>query len=251
MKPDSPVPPEELRLGIGPFSDPKLFIESGFETVQLAERLAGLKPDHTVLDIGCGCGRVALPLRSYLSNSGRYLGFDLNRDYIEWCKSNIAGTDNRFQFVHYDLVSASYNPDGIADPAELELSEHQSFDLAILSSVFTHMYPGEIENYLDNLYRVLVPGGRALVSALLMNPEAADAVRSGTTIFDFSHRVGDSCWTFEPERPLAGISCDMDWLIGLCREAGFGLDALEYGNWRKVRSYMVQHDWFVLKKPAI
>ena len=41
----------------------------------------GLKPEHRVLDIGCGVGRVALPLTRYLT-SGTYDGFDIVKRWI-------------------------------------------------------------------------------------------------------------------------------------------------------------------------
>ena len=38
--------------------------------------LGGLKPDHHVLDVGCGIGRMALPLTTFLSAGGEYREFD-------------------------------------------------------------------------------------------------------------------------------------------------------------------------------
>ena len=40
---------------------------------------AQLSPDHRVLDIGCGTGRMAIPLTSFLSKKGSYEGFDIVR----------------------------------------------------------------------------------------------------------------------------------------------------------------------------
>ena len=170
------VPPKSLRVGVGPFEDEQLFIDSGKESVELAERLVGLKPTHRVLDVGCGCGRIALAMRSFLSESGSYVGFDPNDDYINWCGANIAVQDDRFSFHHIDLLSQAYNPRGKESPEELDFPEIGKFDIAILSSVFTHMYPKEIENYVHNLTKVIQPGGGVLVSALLMNSASRMAI---------------------------------------------------------------------------
>ena len=41
-------------------------------------------------------------------------------------------------------------------------------DVAFLTSVFTHMLPEDVEHYLDELARVLKPGGRTLITWFLL-----------------------------------------------------------------------------------
>jgi SAM-dependent methyltransferase len=50
---------------------------------------AYLSPDEHVLDVGCGVGRMAIPLTKYLSKSGSYDGFDIMRRGIDWCHNRI------------------------------------------------------------------------------------------------------------------------------------------------------------------
>jgi len=47
---------------VGPFADGDLFRESGNETVRSIVELCGLDSDARVLEVGCGCGRVAAAL---------------------------------------------------------------------------------------------------------------------------------------------------------------------------------------------
>jgi hypothetical protein len=47
-------------------------------------QLGGLKPHEQVLEIGCGIGRMAIPLTAYLNDDGRYEGFDIVRPEIRW-----------------------------------------------------------------------------------------------------------------------------------------------------------------------
>ena len=243
-------PPASLRLGIGPFEDPRAFLESGVATLRLAQTLVHLRPEHAIVDVGCGCGRVALALGDFFSEQGSYTGFDPDRACINWCDEHIAASDARFRFLHYDLLSDAYNPSGVIAPATFDFPMMQQYDVAILSSVITHLYPNETENYLRNLQNVLVPGGRALISALLMDEKGREAVSAGTTIFDFQYRVGTSCWTFDLKRPLDGIACDKDWLYGLLRTHGFEIESFREGNWRRIKSYEIEHDWIGVRKQA-
>jgi ubiquinone/menaquinone biosynthesis C-methylase UbiE len=48
-----------------------------------------LKRTDAVLDVGCGSGRMALPLTKYLADSARYEGFDIDKNCIQWCQENI------------------------------------------------------------------------------------------------------------------------------------------------------------------
>ena len=75
---------------------------------QLVE-LGGLQPRHRVLDVGCGIGRVAVPLTGYLSREGSYEGFDIVRSGIRWCNRRIGSRYPNFRFIHVDLKNDLYN----------------------------------------------------------------------------------------------------------------------------------------------
>jgi cyclopropane fatty-acyl-phospholipid synthase-like methyltransferase len=106
------IPPENIQTWVGPFKDAKLFIESGRQTFNLLKDYAKLSPSHTVLDAGCGCGRVALHLLDYFNDAGRYYGFDICREHIEWCSKKIPQSFPNFHFTHIDVKKKLYNPTG-------------------------------------------------------------------------------------------------------------------------------------------
>jgi len=244
-----PIPPEELRLWVGPFSDADLFTESGREMVRSVSALCGLKPDARVLEVGCGCGRIAAALGTCLSDKGRYDGFDVAVPLINWCRQELEPRLPQFHFHLADAVhAAGHNPAGKESAAGFEFPyPDNAFELAILASVLTHMLPDAIENYVRQTARVLATGGSAFMSVFLFDQAAEIAVRSGTTIFDFRHKVG-SCLTFDRKHPEEGIACEETWFLRAIERTGLRVGAIERGNWRTVRSYAVSQDYVVAKK---
>ena len=70
-----PVPPTERQfVGDGDFR------AVGAEFLHHFVALGGLRPDDHVLDLGCGIGRMAVPLTQYLSDRASYLGIDVVED---------------------------------------------------------------------------------------------------------------------------------------------------------------------------
>src|ERR1035437_9648712 len=64
----------------------------------LLKKWLAIQPDHTVLEIGCGIGRDAIPLSKYLKN-GRYVGVDVLKPSIDWCLANISSRHPNFAFL--------------------------------------------------------------------------------------------------------------------------------------------------------
>ena len=138
----------------------------------LLRDLCDLTPEDRVLDVGCGAGRLAGPLAGFLGPRGSYAGFDSSEERIAWCNENIAPHHPGFRFTVADVYNGQYNPG-----AETRASEYVfpygdgEFDVAFLTSVFTHMLPEDVEHYLDEIARVLKPRGRSLITWFLLNGE--------------------------------------------------------------------------------
>ena len=122
-------------------------------------------PDRPlVLDIGCGCGKLA---RFLSLNPGlRYVGVDVFRPAIDWCRKTFSALPgDRFRFEHFDGYSAVYNPGGKVSPTEYVLPcAAGSVDVTVCASLFTHLLLPDCMHYLAELSRVLKPHGRAIVS---------------------------------------------------------------------------------------
>ncbi len=119
----------------------------------------------TVLDIGCGCGRIA----RVLANDGRirkYIGFDVMRAQIEWCQNFIQPAWPQVAEFHwFDLHSERYNPTGALRAEDLSFpAADATVDVIFAASVFTHLLEADALHYLREIRRVLTPAGVALLS---------------------------------------------------------------------------------------
>jgi SAM-dependent methyltransferase len=109
----------------------------------------GLKPDHSVLDVGCGPLRAGVHFIGYLE-PGHYAGIDKRGDTLERAE--------RVELPRYGL--ADKNPNLLVNGA-FEFSKlGQTFDYAIAQSVFTHLPVNNIVRCLVEMAKVLNPGGR-------------------------------------------------------------------------------------------
>ena len=106
----------------------------------------GLKEDSYVIDVGCGSGRLAKPLSSYLK--GPYLGIDIVPELVEHAKTIVGRPDWRFAVAEGLRIPEK---DGVAD-------------FVCFFSVFTHLLLEQTYVYLQEAKRVLKPGGRVVFS---------------------------------------------------------------------------------------
>jgi SAM-dependent methyltransferase len=227
-------PPGDDSVGVGDFR------AIGQAFVDELKRSCGLLPHHRVLDVGCGIGRIAIPLTQYLSKDGRYEGFDPVRRSIEHCRARIAPSYPNFRFELADLYNKQYNPEGRVHDHEYTFPYPDgTFDVAFAVSVFTHLLPPGAERYIAETARVLKPGGRFLATFFLLNDASIGGIDAGKSTLTLPYRLERHRVQVE-KFPEAAVGFDEDFVMELYRKHGLALtQATGYGVWsgRKPSGY--------------
>jgi ubiquinone/menaquinone biosynthesis C-methylase UbiE len=218
------------------------FKRNGEEFLNIYKEICGLQPDEKMLDVGCGIGRKTLPLTQYVNEGAVYEGIDITKAGIDWCREKITPRFPNFHFQQIDVYNKHYNPRGKYQPSEYKFPfADESFSFVMLGSVFTHMLPDDLENYLSEIYRVLKRGGRCLITYFLLNEESLRLIETGDSTLDLRY-VFDKYRTISREVPEQAIAFDEGWIRDLYRKLGLKVIRLDYGSWCARENYLSYQD---------
>jgi SAM-dependent methyltransferase len=215
----------------------------GLEFRNLFTQYGGLKPEDRVLDVGCGIGRMAVPLTDYLSGTGAYEGFDIVKKGVQWCQRNITPRFPHFHFQHSNVKNRFYNPNGIYEASNYRFPyDDGSFDFVFLTSVFTHMFPCDLENYAKEISRVLTRGGRCFLTMFLLNDESKDLIRKRQSTQNFVFPV-EGCVTTDPTNPEGSLAFEESDVRKLLQGLGLSIrEPIHYGSWCGRKDFLSYQD---------
>ncbi len=222
---DKLIPPKgKIFIGRGDFK------AQGEKLMSQLVKYANLQPNHRVLDIGCGIGRLAVPLTNYLNEEGSYEGFDIVKPGIEWCNKNIGRSYSNFKFKHIDLKNDLYNLKTREEAKNFVFPyKDKEFDLAFLFSVFTHMIPEDVDNYLSEIYRVLKKGGRCFATFFILNTESKELMTQGHGL-NFKYNKGNH-FLIDKKVKEANVAYQEDFLRSLLTQKKFKIEKISCGYW--------------------
>ena len=206
--------------------------EGGFHYVGLINiydviAACGFLPHHWILEPGCGSGRNARLLAPLLDlEAGRYCGFDVDKEAIDWCRESISSPYPQARFEHADVQNTHYNPNGSIPPDSYRFPyDDACFDTVFLPSVFTHMTRAGMESYLSEIHRVTKPGGRVLLWFFLFDGETTGVKSSGWRQLDAVTRCCDI------DSPDTTVAYESRHVYECLRRYGLTPELRMRGNW--------------------
>jgi|HubBroStandDraft_5_1064220.scaffolds.fasta_scaffold08296_4 SAM-dependent methyltransferase len=223
---DPLVPPRYLNYaGFAGYRD------AGLEYLGHFKSLCGLQPNHRVLDIGCGIGRMAVGLTGYLSKQGSYEGLDIVPSGIRWCQNNITPRYPQFHFQVADIYNKQYNPTGRYQAADYRFPfPDGEFDLIYLSSVYTHLLPRDLDHYVAEVARMLKPGGKNLATYFLLDDVSSREMKAGKSAINFEFPM-DGFWTNDPVTPETGVAYAASSVAPVLQRHSLIHDGTHLGMW--------------------
>ncbi len=213
------------------------------------EKYGDLTPDSSILDIGCGIGRMAVPFTDYLSPKGRYEGFDIVKMGIDWCTKNISSRYPNFNFKLIPLRNDLYRLDTHQKAAELKFPyEDESFDFVFLTSVFTHMLPEDVENYISEIKRVLKKDKKCFATFFIIDEEN-ETVKNPNRLKEFPYDKGNYSLMDQSVKE-ANVAYQKNYLFDLLKNHNFEISNFIKGNWSGIpNSILNEHqDIIIFKK---
>lgn len=230
MKSLLPIPPKEMIfVGDGDFE------QIGEKWKRYFVEQVHLIPTAKVLDVGCGIGRIARPLTGYLTDSAEYRGFDIVKEGILWCQQNITPRFPNFEFKLSDVYNKYYNPTGTVRACDYKFPfDDGYFDFVFLTSVFTHMLPEDVENYLCEISRVLKKHSTCTITFFLLNDQTRQLIYSNNDTINFGYKISDTCFSTDNETPETALAYDEEFIIKIYQRYKLRIiKAIEYGGWRR------------------
>lgn len=208
MAPALPLPPVEMRRLVGPAG------EEDWDNPTGALVLGDEYPAdqyRSVLDFGCGAGRIARQLIQQRPRPRRYLGIDLHKGMIRWCRSHLEPLAPGFEFRHHAVHNPTFNPRARRWTAPLP-AEDDAFSLVLAWSVFTHLVQGQVDHYLGEIARVLEPAGVLHSTWFLFERATFPMLEPGQHALYSNDRD-----------PTRAVIFDRDWVLERIRAAGMTL----------------------------
>ena len=228
----------------------------GEEWSVLLRAFGGLRATSDVLEIGCGLGRIAFPLR-YVLRNGTYRGFDISSQKIDFLKTNFTTAYPNFQFEYADVKNTEYNPAGTLVATNFLFPyPDTAFDVVFAASVFTHMLPDACAHYFGEASRVLRAGGECLFSFFALDfykPGHPRPFGFGHDRFTFAHswaNYGSEFALVAPENPELMTAYSSSLIRKMAERAGLVLarDPIP-GLWSGTQDQFVgAQDLIVLRK---
>ena len=214
---------------------------------------ADLSPRDRVLDVGCGCGRLAAALTQHIGPEGSYRGVDIVAGLVDFANRHIARLYPNFSFMTLQQGNPAYNTwrHTGSSPTVASLDETcapETIDLCIATSLFTHLDSDMARETLKAMHRALAPEGRVLISLFLLDAGVRTLIRKGRAAFQFEHEHGEGTFVQNPAGPLGALAFTHEHFVRLLTEQQLYVERVLYGNWPGRSHHVSGQDILIVRR---
>lgn len=213
--------------------DEQSFISKGDIVLKWLKRDTHYQNHASIVDIGCGYGRLAHALLRDPDFQGRYLGMDILAKHIQWCEEHLTYDGvKKTSFQHIDVQNGRYNANGTVSTENVQVNiADNSADIVCFISVFTHMYDDDIKNYLKLATKLLKKKGEIFCTFFLMNESWSQCEKEGKSVYPMPYVLNDFCSFHNAQDPLHAIAYREDFIIDLFNELNCQIEQISLGQW--------------------
>jgi cyclopropane fatty-acyl-phospholipid synthase-like methyltransferase len=203
-----------------------------------------LTKSSNILDLGTGCGRLAIPFYKFLDD-GQFYGVDVWKEGVDWCK-NYLNSEN-FHFYNLESRDNYYFSDekNVSNGYSLNFIPDKHIDFGFAISVFTHLRADDCLAYLREISRCLKPGGTALITCFIID-EYFNQYKSITGNFlDVEEKDGGCYQAYSGQDFFAGFTYDR-WRE-MIEISGLKVVSFQLGSWARKPGAQEYQDSFIVK----
>ena len=199
------------------FKDDNYYIKSAEKEGKKLVDNFQINQQSTLLDIGCGQGRLPIGLERILGDIN-YIGVDVDKFSIKWCNKYINKNFPSFKFSHLNLYNERYNNKGIKFNNDFRFDfENDYFDVIYLYSVFSHTTQEDLIIYLKEFSRIIKTDGQIFFTTFV-EENAVD------------YMVNPEDYYLKISGPLHVVRYNKKYLFSIIENLGFVVSKFDYGN---------------------
>jgi len=209
--------------------DYKKYYDGGKETAQWVwnhlKDYINLK-ELSILDWGCGPGRVIRHLPAIIGDNNYYYGCDYNEKYVDWCHKNIG--------------NVIFKKNELTPPLDFE---NDSLDIVYGISIFTHLSKEMHYSWMNELNRILKKSGILLltthgeVSKIKLSEREKEIFNSGNLVIHKYKKEGNRLFaSYQP----------YEFFRSLCEKNNFKV--IKHISGELINNKPLQDVWILLKK---
>ncbi len=243
---ENELPPLEFMNKIG--SHDKAHFVNNMKGVfaELYDRFK-LNENFSILDIGCGCGRLTYPFAKLIKN-GKYFGIDVWEDGINMLKAKFSNENN----LNFYTLKANNNyyyeefDKDILNDFKMPEIKSSEVDLTFAISVFTHLTKNDVTSYLKEINRILKSGGCAYITCFIIDSYFHQYVERTGMHKGVKLSENGCYYAYSKQDFFAGY--ELEYFKKFVESSGLKIVSQDLGSWAEKPGSKNYQDTFILYK---